>query len=286
MRWKYKIQPYCFIAPFFIVFSYFYFIPIFELIRDSFTNFDMFTKRDFIGWENYKKLFHDTEFLISIKNTFIYTIGSLFPALAIGLLLAVGINSPLIKTKVTRMVIFMPHVVSMVAVSMIWLYMYSPGDGVLSTIAEKFGVKGIQWLYDPKLAMLCLILMQIWKSIGYYMIVFLSGLKGIAQQYYEAAQIDGANAVNIFFRITLPLLKPTTTFLFITGIIDSFNVFEQVNIMTDGGPLNTTTTMVHQIYNTAFTEYKLGYASAMSVVLLFIIIVISMINFRMTREEQ
>lgn len=284
MKWKYKIQPYCFIAPFFIIFSYFYFIPIFKVIRDSFTDYDMFSERNFIGIKNYIELFHDKEFLLSIGNTLIYTVGTLLPALTIGLLLATVINSSLIKTRFTRMAIFMPHVISMVAVSMIWLYIYSPGDGLLNVIFRIFGLKGKEWLLDPKLAMLCLIIMGIWKGVGYYMIVFLSGIKGISAQYYEAAKIDGANAVTIFFKVTLPLLKPTSAFLLITGIISSFNVFEQVNIMTDGGPLNRTTTMVHQIYTAGFSEYRMGYASAMSVVLLLIVVVVSIFNFRMTSE--
>lgn len=285
MKSKANLVPYFFIAPFFIIFSYFYFIPIFKVIADSFTDYDMFTQRNFVGLQNYIELFSDEKFLMSVGNTFYYTIFTLFPALAIGLLLACLINSSLLKTKFTRMAIFMPHVISMVAVSMIWLYLYEPQSGVFNQILKFLHLPQSKWLFDPKIAMLCLVVMGIWKGIGYYMVVFLSGLKGISQQYYEAAKIDGAGAVTIFFKITLPLLKHTTTFLVITGIISSFNVFEQVSIMTNGGPLNRTTTIVHQIYTAGFWEYKLGYASAMSVVLLLIVVVISALNFRLTRNE-
>lgn len=285
MKGKSKLIPYCFIAPFFLIFSYFYFIPIFKVILDSFTDYDMFTKRNFVGLENYIELIGDETFRLSLGNTFFYTICTLFPALIIGLLLACLINSPLIKTKFTRMAIFMPHVISMVAVSMIWLYLYEPTGGIFNQILKIFHSPESQWLFDPKIAMLCLVVMGIWKSIGYYMVVFLSGLNAISQQYYEAAKIDGAGTITIFFKITLPLLKPTSAFLLITGIISSFNVFEQVNIMTKGGPLYRTTTIVHQIYTAGFSEYKLGYASAMSVVLLLIVICISAVNFRLTRSE-
>lgn len=285
MKGKSKWIPYCFIAPFFLIFSYFYFIPIFKVIMDSFTDYDMFTKRNFVGLENYIELIGDETFRLSVGNTFFYTICTLFPALIIGLLLACLIKSPLIKTKFTRMAIFMPHVISMVAISMIWLYLYEPGSGIFNQILKFFHLPESQWLFDPKIAMLCLVVMGIWKSVGYYMVVFLSGLNAISQQYYEAAKIDGAGTITIFFRITLPLLKPTSAFLLITGIISSFNVFEQVNIMTQGGPLYRTTTIVHQIYTAGFSEYKLGYASAMSVVLLVIVICISAVNFRLTRSE-
>lgn len=285
MEGKSKWIPYCFIAPFFFIFSYFYFIPIFKVIMDSFTDYDMFTKRNFVGLENYIELIRDETFRLSVGNTFFYTICTLFPALIIGLLLACLIKSPLIKTKFTRMAIFMPHVVSMVAISMIWLYLYEPSSGIFNQILKFFHLPESQWLFDPKIAMLCLIVMGIWKSVGYYMVVFLSGLNAISQQYYEAAKIDGAGTIAIFFKITLPLLKPTSAFLLITGIISSFNVFEQVNIMTKGGPLYRTTTIVHQIYTAGFSEYKLGYASAMSVVLLVIVVCISALNFRLTRGE-
>lgn len=285
MKGKVKIAPYCFIAPFFIIFSYFYFVPVFKVIMDSFTDYDMFTKRNFVGLKNYIDLVKDETFILSIGNTFFYTACMLFPALVIGLLLACLIGSSLVKTRYTRMAIFMPHVFSMVAISMIWLYLYEPNNGVLNQILKTMHLRGSKWLRDPEIALLCLAVMGIWKSVGYYMVVFLSGLKGISLQYYEAAKIDGAGPVNTFFHITLPLLKPTTTFLLITGIISSFNVFEQVNIMTDGGPLNRTTTMVHQIYIAGFAEYKLGYASAMSVILLLIVIGISVLNFGLTNKE-
>ena len=182
---------YFFVLPFFLIFTYFYFIPIFKVIGDSFTDFDMFTKRNFIGMENYLSLLQDEAFLLSIKNTLVYAAATLFPALAIALLLAEVINSPLIKTRITRMFIFMPHVISMVAVSMIWLYLYEPGSGIFNTLLEGMGLKKQQWLLDPDLALPCIIVMDIWKKSGYYMVIFLSGLKAIPEEYYEAANMDG-----------------------------------------------------------------------------------------------
>lgn len=283
---KREYTAYIFVLPFFVIFTYFYFIPIFKVIGDSFTDFDMFTKRNFVGMENYRDLLQDEAFLLSIKNTLVYAVATLFPALAIALGLSMIINSPLIKTRFTRMFIFMPHVISMVAVSMIWLYLYEPGSGIFNIILAKLGLSKKQWLLDPGLALPCIIVMDIWKKSGYYMVIFLSGLKAIPEEYYEAAKMDGSSGFNTFLKITFPLLKDTSSFLLITGMISCFNVFEQVNILTKGGPLYRTTTLVHQIYTTGFTRYELGYASAMSVVLLLIVGTISAVNFRLTRTEE
>jgi len=276
---------YLFILPFFIIFSYFYFIPIIKVIIDSFTDYDMVTKQNYIGFSNYIELASDERFIRSIGNTLVYTVGTLLPTLCLGLLLALLINNAMIKTRISRTLIFMPHVVSMVAVSMIWLYLYEPTKGVFNTLLTNLGLQRSDWLLDPNRAMLCLIIMGIWKSAGYNMMIFLSGLKNIPVQYYEAAKIDGSTPINTFFRITLPLLSPTTSFLFITGIISSFNVFDQVQVMTDGGPMFRTTTMVHQIYTAGFLNYRVGYASAMSVVLLVVVVIITVINFRLTQER-
>lgn len=277
---------YIFILPFFIIFTYFYFFPVFKVVADSFTDYDLFTKRNYIGIDNYINMFSDDRFIKSVYNTFFYSIFTLFPTMAIGLIIALLANNTIIKTNGSRMLIFMPRIVSMVAVSMIWLYLYEPTSGVFNSILSFFGFKKSNFLLDPNLSMWCLIVMGIWKGIGYNMIIFLSGLKSIPMEYYEAAKMDGSGVLNTFVKITYPLLGPTTTFLFITGVIASFNVFEQVNVMTNGGPLNTTTTMVHQIYTAGFSDYKLGYASAMSVFLLVIVVIVTIINFNVTRNKE
>lgn len=290
-KWKRKSLKhdriaYLFIFPFFLVFTYFYFIPAFQVVLDSFTDYDLFTSRNFVGLENYQALLTDDKFIQSVGNTFIYTVFTLFPTLALGLFLASLANSALIRSKICRTLIFMPHVVSMVAVSMIWIFLYDPTNGIFNAILKTLGLSGYNYLLDPNMALPCLIVMGIWKGIGYNMVIFLSGLKGIPEQYYEAAKLDGSSSLNTFFKITLPLLSPTTSFLLITGLISSFNVFEQVNIMTSGGPLYRTTTIVHQIYLNGFSQYKLGYASSMSVVLLVLMMIISAINFKLTQKKE
>ena len=281
------IEPmaYLFILPFFMVFSYFYFIPIFKVVADSFTDYDIFTRRNPVGFSNYIALMNDSRFIRSIGNTLVYTAGSLIPAMALGLGLALLIDNERIKTRLSRMLIYLPNVVSMVAVSMIWLFLFNPTHGLFNGMLLSLGMPRRNWLLDPSLALPSLIFMNVWRTMGYMMIIYLTGLKSIPGHYLEAAKIDGSSAINTFFKIKLPLLSPVTSFLFITGVIGSFNVFEQVQIMTGGGPLFRTTTVVHQIFTAGFFEYRVGYASAMSVMMLIVLAVITIINFKLMRVE-
>lgn len=272
---------YVLIAPFYLLFIYFILIPVIEVISYSFTDFNMFTGKQFIGISNYTKLLHDDVFMKSIRNTLIYLSCTIIPTMALGLLSAVIMNMKWVRTKLARTFVFLPYIVSMVAVSMIWMLMYDPTHGVLNSILRGLGLNAQQWLLDPKLALFSIIVMSIWKGIGYNMIIFLAGLQGIPQDFYEAADIDGASKWRQFVSITIPLLAPATFFLFVTGIIASFNVFEQVNVMTGGGPVNATTTIVHQVYTRAFSEFKMGYASAQSVVLLLGVTLITFLNMKL-----
>lgn len=271
---------YVFIAPYYIFFFLFVMFPIAVNIVLSFTDFNL-KSIHFTGLENYKTLLADTLFWTSVKNTLIYVIFTVFFTMVLGLLLAVALKSAVIPgTRFFRGIIYMPYVTSMVAMSMVWLWLYDPTHGVVNVLAEKLGFTAQQWLYDEKLALGAVIAMGIWKGLGYYMTLFLAGLYNIPGYLYEAAKIDGANGFQCFWKITLPMLRPVTFFILITGVISAFNVFEQVNVMTGGGPMNSTTTIVHQIYIRAFTEYKMGYGAAQAVVLLLIVFVFTLLNFR------
>jgi ABC-type sugar transport system permease subunit len=271
---------YLFIAPFYLLFLYFIFIPILEVFVYSFTNFNLFNGMKFIGLSNYKKLLTDEVFLIAVKNTVVYTIFTIFPSIILGLLVALLLNSKSVNTKAAKMFVFMPYAVSMVAVSMIWMLIYDPTYGLLNQLLKSFGLSPHQWLMDPKRALPSIMVMSIWKAIGYNMIVFLAAVQGIPRDYYEAAEVDGANRWYRFLHITVPLLAPATFFLFVTGVIHSFNVFEQVNVMTAGGPVNSTTTIVHQIFVRGFTEFKMGYASAQAITLMLGVLFITLLNMK------
>jgi ABC-type sugar transport system permease subunit len=258
-------------------------IPIIVNIGLSFTNYNL-DQMSFIGVKNYLNLMTDRFFWVSLKNTAIYTFFTLIFTMTLGLLLAIVLNRKLTGLKFFRTSFYLPNVTSMVAVSMVWLWLYEPSHGIVNQALGWFGIGGRQWLFDVNTALGSIIVMSIWKYTGYYMVVFLAGLQGIPGYLYEAVTVDGANGFQKFIHITLPMLTPVTFFLLVTGIINNFNVFEQVNVMTGGGPMNATTTIVHQIYSRAFFDFLMGYAASLSVVLLLIVLVLTTLNFKYSNQ--
>src|SRR4030088_1128226 len=279
------VAGYLFIAPAMVIFFVFTLVPVAYALFLSFTNYDVFTKMDWIGTLNYQDVFEDPLFWEALKNTANYTAWSIPISMGIGLGLALLLNQKLRGLGVYRTVYYVPVVTSMVAVAMIWIQLFDPLYGVISNALEGVGIKGINWLGDPNLAMPSVIVVSVWKVIGWNMLIYLAGLQGIPQYLKEAAAIDGANRWQSFFQITLPLLQPTTFFIFVTSVIGAFQVFDQVYVMTGGGPANATTTLVQQIYNAAFKALDMGYAASMSFVLFAIILVISLFSMRAIRGE-
>lgn len=282
---KTDLTPYLMILPAYSIYFIFILIPVIVGFFFSFTNYDFYKTMDFIGLDNYKALLTDKIFLRSLWNTLIYAFFTILPTLACGIILAVMVNKGIYGKRFFRTCMYIPNVGSMVALSMIWLWIFDPTIGFLNQVMVALGLPAQQWLFNEKLAMPCLIFMGIWRSVGYNMVIALSGLQGIPSTLYEAAEIDGAGEIKQFFTIVLPMLRPTTFFLLVTGCINSFMVFEQVNIMTNGGPLNSTTTIVHQIYTNAFKNYRGGYGSAMAMVLLAMTIIFTLINFKFGQAQ-
>jgi multiple sugar transport system permease protein len=276
---------YVFIAPAMVIFFVFTLLPVGIALYLSFTNYDVFTKMDWIGAANYQDVFDDEVFRQALWNTLTYTAWSIPLSMAIGLGLALLLNQKLRGLGLYRTIYYVPVVTSMVAVAMIWVQLFDPLYGVVSNAVEAIGVKGIDWLGDPRLAMPSIIAVSVWKVIGWNMLIYLAGLQGIPAYLKEAASIDGANRWQSFWRITLPLLQPTTFFIFVTSLIGAFQVFDVVYVMTGGGPANATTTIVHQIYSAAFKALDMGYAAAMSFVLFGIILVVSLLSMRAIRGE-
>ncbi|UCF98538.1 MAG: sugar ABC transporter permease [Spirochaetaceae bacterium] len=270
---------YLLILPFYVFFFTFVVIPILINLLLSFTNFDL-RSISFVGLKNYVALFTDKFFLDSLRNTGIYTFFTLIFTLVLSLLAAIFLNQRLIGKNIYRTCFFLPHVTSMVAVSMIWFWIYEPSHGILNKLLALFGIGGQNWLYDVTWALPSIIVMSVWKYMGYYMVIYLAGLQGIPVYLYEAAKIDGTNAIQRFINITLPMLRPVTFFLFVTGVINNFNVFEQVLILTNGGPMNSTTTVVHQIYIRAFTDFLMGYAAAQAFFVLIVVTLLTLLFFR------
>ncbi len=268
------------IFPSYLIYFVFVFIPLVITVYLSFTNYDLYKTREFVGFANYVRLIHDPNFLIAAKNTFIYAVFVIIPQIALGLIIAVLLNRKVFGQRFHRIAFYMPNVTSMVSISIVWLWIYDPTLGLFNQALKYVGLPGQRWLFDMKLALPSIIFMSVWKLIGYNMIIYLAGLQQIPDYIYEAAKIDGASSIGQFFKITIPMLKPTTFFLFVIACVQSFSVFDQVNVMTQGGPLNATTTIVHQIFERAFSQFQMGYASSMGTVLLIICVTLTFTNFK------
>jgi ABC-type sugar transport system permease subunit len=204
---------------------------------------------------------------------------------ALALLMALVIDRPLRGITFFRTTYYLPVVTSFVAVSFIWLWIYEPQFGVLNDLFEIFGLPRLHWLRDPSTALLSIAILSIWKNVGYNMVIYLAGLQGIPTHLYEAAKVDGANAWERFWKITVPLLSPTTFFVFVVYFIGALQMFVQAWILTQGGPLDSTLTVVYLIYSNGFEYLKMGYAAAMSMILFAIIAVITYVNTRIIRYD-
>lgn len=282
---KFSIAPYLYIAPSFLIYAVFILIPVVCSIGLSFTNYNL-NKMKFIGINNYLRLLKDSTFIRSVGNTLLYSAAVVSINLVLGLVIAAVLNSKWFKGNgLFRAIFYVPYIVSAVASSMIWLYMYDSKVGVVNGILKALGFSSKAWLQDEKLAMPCLIFMAIWQGMGYCLVVYHSALKAIPMYLYEAAEIDGASKVTQFFKISIPMLSSTTFFLLVMTMISSFQVFAQIMIMTGGGPLDSTTTIAHQVYVNSFTKYSMGYATSQAVVLFAIVLIFTLIFFKIGNKE-
>lgn len=254
---------------------------IFSLIL-SFSKWDVITGVEsikFVGLDNFRAIFHDELFYQSLKVTFIFALVSV-PLYQIGsILVALLLNMRTRGMKFFRLIFFMPSVIPAVATSMMWVMIFNPEYGILNQALAWFGIQGPAWLQDPSYALGALIVMGLW-GIGNTIIIYLSGLQGVPEDLYEAVQLDGAGPFRRFFSITLPLITPTVFFNLIMGIIGGFQYFTQAFVMTNGGPLNSTLFYNLYLYNKAFIEFDMGYASALSWILFLIILVFTLLVIR------
>ncbi len=277
-----------FLFPAYIVFIVFIFFPLIYSFYLSFFKYSLlsYSSARFIGLENYIKLIQDSIFWVSLKNTFIFTLGTVFPSMAIGLLFAVILNEKLKLRNFFRTAYFIPVVTSLVAASIIWsLVLDSTDAGLVNALLLKLGIAPQAWLSSSKWALFSVIVMNIWKNIGYVMLIYIAGLQGIPNQLYEAISIDGAGGLGKFFYITLPLLKPTTSFVFTTSMIGSFQVFTPVYIMTGGGPGYSSNTIVNYLYQRGFQDFKMGYASTIAYALFLILFIMTMLQKKYLKAD-
>ncbi len=239
-----------------------------------------FLSDHFIGLQNYKEILGSAELWGVLKHTLVFLAIYLPLMLTVSIGVAVLLNQKRRGVSVFRVVYYIPVLTSWVAASLIWKSVLAPQYGALNSILKVFGISGPGWLLDEKWAMPAIALVSAWKDMGFFGLILLSGMVGIDKSYYEAAQLDGANSVQRFFRITLPLLTPSIFYVLIVSLINSFQLFTQIMIMTEGGPNGATQVMVERIYQYGFRYYKMGYASAFSWILFAIIMVCTLIQLR------
>jgi multiple sugar transport system permease protein len=272
---------YLFVAPLILGLIIFTYGPVLAAFGLSFTKGDYISTPRWIGLGNYRALLEDDLFWTSMRNTLYYVAGVVPAGLILSLLLALAMNQKLRGIVVFRSIFFLPTISSSVAISLMWLWIYNPEFGVLNFLLDLLGIKGPAWLSSSEWAMPAVIIMAVWRGLGYNMLIYLAGLQGIPDVYYEAAEIDGAGGWAKFRHITVPLLSPTTFMLLILSVIGAFQVFEYTYVMTGGGPVYATLTIVLHVYNNAFRSFQMGYASALAYVLFFILLGLTIIQFRL-----
>jgi len=253
--------------------------PLIVSLYYSFTHFGVLSSPKFCGLENYRQLFSDVLFQKALINTLYYTVGVVIPLIILSLVLAVVLNMRLKGYLLFRTLYFLPVVTSTIAISLLWRWIYDTNLGLINYILSILQLSPIDWLGSTTWAMPSIILMSIWKGLGYNIVLYMAGLQSVPSQLYEAATIDGASEWQKFIRITIPLISPTTFFILIMSIISSFQVFEQTYVMTRGGPVYSTTTLVYYIYLNGFQWFKMGYASSIAWVLFSIILIITIIQW-------
>ena len=278
---KERMAGYLFLLPNLAGFLVITAFPIIAGFYLSFTNYDGFRQMDFVGLDNYIRMFRDDYFTISLKNNLVYTFSCVPLTIFLALMFALALNQRIPGKTLFKTVYFFPTITSMVAVSIIWSMLFHPTMGPINTVLMAMGIKNPpKWLVSSDWAMVAVIAVSVWKMAGYYMIMILAGLQSIPRHLYEAADIDGANAWKKFWNVTWPMLSPTMFMVTILCMIQSFQVFDLVYIMTEGGPGRATNVLVYRIYQEGFTYLKYGYASALAYVLFLIIFVITLIQFR------
>lgn len=283
---KKNLPAYLFLFPKLILFIAFIAIPVVWAFILSFQEYKIFGS-EWAGLDNYIKVFQSEAFYIALKNTFLFTVVTV-PFNVVSALIISSLIYPLGKLSQSffRAAFYLPTVTSMVIVAMVWRWMYNTDFGIFNYILGWFGVDSINWLGQSSSALWALIIMQCLIPFGVGIILYLASMGSISESLYEAATIDGANSVQKWIHITLPLLKPSTLYLVLLSTIGSFQVFTQIIMMTGGGPGTATETLVHLIYKTGFRDFEFGLAAAQSVVLFFIILLFSIIQFRVLKYDE
>ncbi|MFC5653527.1 carbohydrate ABC transporter permease [Paenibacillus solisilvae] len=277
---------YLFITPTVLLFAVFTVIPVIMALYLSFTNYDVLNKNDWIGLENYRGLIHDALLWTTFKNVFLYAVIFVPLNILISLLLAILLNRAWRGVKVFRTLNYLPTLTSSVAAATVWIWLLHPEYGLVNGMLSYVGITGPAWVSQTETAMLSIIMVTLWQSVGSNMVIYLAGLQGVPDYLYESARLDGATKFDCFRFITWPQLRPTTFLVSTMSIISALQLFDQAFVLTQGGPANVTKTPVYLIYQQGFNQLQMGYASAQAFVLAIAILIFSLINMRITKAEE
>ncbi|OUM98977.1 MAG: hypothetical protein BAA02_14955 [Paenibacillaceae bacterium ZCTH02-B3] len=286
---SHRLAAFLFLSPALVFFAIFFVFPLVATVYLSGREWDLLgpaLEAPGVGFRHYVEIWQDDRFVKALINTFLYVLACIafMPPLALGV--AWMLNEVKVVPWFWRLLFFLPVVTSSVAMSLVWQYIFDPTYGPLNEALKALGLRPLGWIMDPDLSLVSLIIVSLWQGIGYHAIIYLAGLQGIPDDYYEAATIDGAGAVRKFFHITLPLLKPTSLFVFVMVAINAFQAFTPFYVITNGGPIDSSNVLGLYIYKTAFDFLNMGKASAMAVVLFVLVVLVSVFQLRWFRRRE
>ncbi|TPW28254.1 sugar ABC transporter permease [Martelella alba] len=276
-----KLTPYFFVLPLMIFIAVFTYIPIITSIDLSFRQWDfMSPDKPFVGFDNYRILFRSHEFWNSLKVTAIFAFVSVPIRLALALLIAAALARETFARRILRGALFLPSVTSTVSIAVVFSWVFSTDFGMMNGLLALFGIDKVHWMQSPDLALGVLIFINTWKQLGYDIVIYIAGLQAIPQELYDAAAVDGGKKLHVFRRVTFPLVMPTTYFLLVISVIEAFQVFTLVDVMTEGGPAGATDLLVNRLYQIGFTLFDIGQGSALAVLLFILLVALAVIKSR------
>jgi multiple sugar transport system permease protein/sn-glycerol 3-phosphate transport system permease protein len=274
------------LGPNLLLFTIFTYWPLIYNFYLSFVRWNFLRPtKPFVGLDNYIRIFTDSQFWTIVFNTFTFTVCSVALTLLIGLGLALLINQPLRYRNVARAVVFSPVIMSGAVVAVVWSYIFDPRYGLMNELLQLIGLRSPDWLADPFWAMPAVIIVYVWKNLGYAVVIYLAGLQGIPRELYDAARVDGAGAWDRFWHVTLPGLSPVAFFLSVTSILACFQSFDIIKVLTDGGPANATNVLIFHLYELGFVKYDAGEAGVVAMVLFGIMLVLTIIQLRYLEQR-
>lgn len=274
-----------FVLPALIPLIVFWIYPILRSVWISFTDWDFMTPEyNFVFFKNYISLFRDSRFYLALLNTLIFTAGTLLPTIVGGLGLALLLQKNFRGSGFFKFVLFSPWITPTVAISIVWTWIFQPDGGFANQILALLGLPALKWISSSQTAMLSVIIVTVWKSLGYAMIFYLSALEKVPTELYEASSLDGANAFQKFWYMTLPSISPTTFFLMIITMVNSLQAYDQIQILTQGGPSGSTRTLLYMYYQLGFQEFNMGQATAVAVIMIIITVLLSCVQFTASKK--